>query len=139
MNGAALEGLRFSVDHCWVRLDASGTVTIGLTDFAQEALGKIVFADLPEVGEEIAASETIGEVESTKAVSEVYAPLGGKVVAVNIDLEENPGLLNTDPYASGWICTLSPSDSNAFGHLLDAAAYTGMIDTTPESEPSTKD
>jgi glycine cleavage system H protein len=131
--------LRFSTDHCWGRLDSSGAVTVGLTDFAQGALGRIVFADMAEIGALVGESEPIGEVESTKAVSEIYAPVGGTVVTVNREILVSPDLINSDPYGTGWLCTLSPSDPGAFGRLLDASGYATLIDDTSELEPSTKD
>jgi glycine cleavage system H protein len=133
------DALRFSTDHCWARLDPSGGVTVGLTDFAQGALGKIVFADPPEVGAQIGENEPLGEVESTKAVSELYAPVGGTVVAANSEIRATPGLINSDPYGAGWLCTIEPADPGAFGRLLDASHYAELIDDPPESEPSTND
>src|ERR1700679_1399993 len=98
----ATDGLRFSPDHSWARLESDGRVTIGLTDFAQGALGAIVYAALPPLGGAVGANEVIGEVESTKAVSEVYSPITGTVEGVNSALVEQPGLLNSDPYGAGW-------------------------------------
>jgi glycine cleavage system H protein len=134
-----IETLRYSKDHCWARLDEGGLITIGLTDFARSALGAIVFAGLPAVGSDVELDEVLGEVESTKAVSELYAPVGGTVTAVNSELAETPGQINADPYGAGWICTIEPADPDAIGRLLDASAYASLTDIEPQDEPSTKD
>jgi glycine cleavage system H protein len=135
----ATDDLHYSQDHCWARLEDDGRVTIGLTEFAQAALGAIVFAALPPIGGPVGANETIGEVESTKAVSEVYSPIAGTVDGVNGALIERPSLLNSDPYGAGWFCTLWPVDPTDVGHLLDASQYSGLVDPSPDPEPSTKD
>ena len=116
------EELRYSTDHEWIRLE-DGRARIGITDYAQDALGDVVFVQVPEVGSTVAAGDTFGEVESTKSVSEIYAPLAGTVVEVNPDLEASPELVNSDPYAAGWIAVIEPSDASDAGSLLDAAAY----------------
>jgi glycine cleavage system H protein len=116
------EELRYSTDHEWVRLE-DGKARIGITDYAQDALGDVVFVQVPEVGSTVAAGDTFGEVESTKSVSEIYAPIGGTVVEVNGDLEASPELVNSDPYAAGWIAVIEPADASDAGSLLDAAAY----------------
>ena len=116
------EELRYSTDHEWIRLE-DGRARIGITDYAQDALGDVVFVQVPEVGSTVAAGDTFGEVESTKSVSEIYAPLAGTVVEVNPDLEASPELVNSDPYAAGWIAVIAPSDASAAGSRLDAAAY----------------
>lgn len=120
------EELRYTSDHEWVRLEDGGRVRIGITDYAQEALGDVVFVQLPEVGEGVEANQTFSEVESTKSVSDVYAPLAGTVVEVNTDLAESPERLNTDPYGEGWICTIDPADGAAYATLLDAEAYRSL-------------
>ena len=120
------EELRYTSDHEWVRLEDGGLVRIGITDYAQEALGDVVFVELPEVGEAVEANQTFSEVESTKSVSDVYAPLAGTVAEVNTDLAESPERLNTDPYGDGWICTIDPADGAAYATLLDAAAYRSL-------------
>jgi len=120
------EELRYTSDHEWVRLEDGGRVRIGITDYAQEALGDVVFVELPEVGEAVEANQTFSEVESTKSVSDVYAPLAGTVAEVNTDLAESPERLNTDPYGDGWICTIDPADGAAYATLLDAAAYRSL-------------
>ena len=116
------EELRYSTDHEWIRLE-DGRARIGITDYAQDALGDVVFVQVPEVGSTVAAGDTFGEVESTKSVSEIYAPIAGTVVEVNPDLEASPELVNSDPYAAGWIAVIEPSDASEAGSLLDAAAY----------------
>ena len=119
--------LRFSSDHEWISTDGS-KVRIGITDYAQDALGDVVFVQPPTVGDVVAAGDTLGEVESTKSVSDIYAPLSGTVVAVNDALGETPQLLNDDPYGEGWICEIELSDTTQLGGLLDAAAYTALIE-----------
>ena len=116
------ENLRYSPEHEWVR--AEGTkVRVGITDYAQDALGDIVFVDLPAVGSEIEAGAQLGEVESTKSVSEIYSPLGGIVVAVNDALAAAPERINQDPYGEGWLCELELASGADPGSLLDAVAY----------------
>jgi len=116
------EDLRYSTDHEWARLDG-GRIRVGITDYAQGALGDVVFVDLPTPGTTVDSGGMIGEVESTKSVSEIYAPLAGEVVAVNDALSDSPEQLNADPYGDGWICEIAPTDPAALGALLDAAAY----------------
>lgn len=117
--------LRYSEDHEWVRADGD-RVRIGITDYAQDALGDIVFVDLPDVGAEVEAGGKLGEVESTKSVSEVYAPLAGTVVAVNEGLTGGPERMNQDPYGDGWICELALASGSDPETLLDAAAYEAL-------------
>jgi glycine cleavage system H protein len=114
--------LRYSSDHEWAK-DQSGSVRVGITDYAQDALGDVVYVDLPKVGASVSVGGTLGEVESTKSVSEIYAPVSGTVSAVNADLATSPELINTDPYGAGWICEITTSDAAEFAALLDAAAY----------------
>ena len=116
------EDLRYSTDHEWAR-SADGRVRVGITDFAQDALGDVVFVDLPGTGTTVAPGGPLGEVESTKSVSEIYAPVAGEVVAVNTGLADAPELLNSDPYGDGWICEIAPADPAAVEALLDAAGY----------------
>ena len=122
------EDLRYSSEHEWVRVDGT-RVRVGITDYAQEALGDIVFVDLPEVGNEVEAGGQLGEVESTKSVSEIYAPVSGRVVEVNAALAESPERLNEDPYGEGWICEIEVSNPASLEDLLDAAAYRRLIET----------
>jgi glycine cleavage system H protein len=116
------EELRYSSDHEWART-ADGRIRVGITDFAQDALGDVVFVDLPTPGTTVESGGLIGEVESTKSVSEIYAPVAGEVVAVNDALSDAPEQLNADPYGDGWICEIVASDPAAVDGLLDAAAY----------------
>jgi glycine cleavage system H protein len=116
------EDLRYTSEHEWVAPDASAP-TVGITDFAQDALGDIVYVQLPEVGATVAAGEPLGEVESTKSVSEIYAPYAGTVTARNEALVDSPELVNSDPYGQGWLVRLEPADPGALDTLLDAATY----------------
>ena len=119
------DDLRYSSDHEWVRI-ADGVATVGITDYAQDALGDVVYVDLPEVGATVASGESIAEVESTKSVSDIYAPLDGTVTEVNSQLDDSPELLNGDPYGEGWIFKVETADDGA--SLLDAAAYRGLTE-----------
>jgi len=114
--------LRYSSDHEWVRVEGT-TVTIGITEYAQDALGDVVFVDMPDQGLAVAAGETFSEVESTKSVSDIYAPITGSIAEVNEALESQPELLNSDPYGAGWICRIEISDPSELDGLMDAEAY----------------
>lgn len=118
--------LKYTADHEWARTVAAG-VTVGITHFAQEALGDIVYVSLPEVGAEVTAGEVFGEVESTKSVSDLYAPVSGIVRARNDALDSRPELLNSDPYGEGWIVTIEPSSTDDVAALLDADAYQSSL------------
>ncbi len=120
--------LRYSSDHEWALLLDDGSIKIGITDYAQDALGDVVFVELPDVGAALDAGATFGEVESTKSVSDLFAPLAGTVAAVNDQLTENPEKINEDPYGDGWICTIAPTDATTYDSLLDAAAYLQLIE-----------
>jgi len=120
--------LRYSTDHEWIRTDGT-TARLGITDYAQDALGDVVFVQLPEVGATVAAGASIGEVESTKSVSEVYSPFAGTVLAVNDTLRDAPEQLNADPYGEGWICDIEVEDPAAVDALLDAAAYAQLTES----------
>jgi glycine cleavage system H protein len=120
------DDLRYTAEHEWIRV-VDGGVRIGITDHAQEALGDIVFVTLPEAGAQVEAGQSLGEVESTKSVSDIYAPLSGEVIARNDVLDARPELVNADPYGEGWMLELRPSDSGAIGSLLDAAGYGKLV------------
>lgn len=120
--------LRYTSDHEWVRAVGDGTVRIGITDYAQEALGDVVFVQAPRIGTPCSRAAAIGEVESTKSVSEIYAPVNGEVVAVNEALDTNPDLLNSDPYGDGWICEIRITDHGALEGLLDASGYEALVE-----------
>ena len=119
--------LNYTKDHEWVRVSGT-TARVGITDYAQDALGDVVFVAVPHIGTTVSVGDSFSEVESTKSVSEIYAPLAGKVIAVNTALEGTPELMNSDPYGEGWLCDLEISDSSASGSLLDAAAYRALIE-----------
>ncbi len=117
------EELKYTEEHEWVQRTGDATVRVGITDYAQEQLGDVVFVQLPELGETVAVGQTLGEVESTKSVSDIYAPLAGEVVARNDSLDQQPDLVNSDPYGEGWMVELRLDDPSAVDDLLDAAAY----------------
>jgi len=120
------DDVRYAEDHEWARHDGD-LVRIGISDYAQDQLGDIVYVDLPEIGEEFAKGEEFGTVESVKAVSELYMPVGGKIVAVNNDLEDAPELVNTEPYDGGWIIEINPSDPGDMDDLMDKDTYIEML------------
>lgn len=119
--------LRYAKSHEWARTGADGTVTVGITDYAQNSLGDITFVQLPKVGATLKAGETFGVIESVKAASDVYAPVGGTVVAVNTALDAAPETVNREPYDGGWIMKLKPTGATEAAPLLDAAGYAGAI------------
>jgi glycine cleavage system H protein len=121
------QDLSYTAEHEWVRPEGDGTMRVGITDFAQDALGDVVFVSLPEVGAQVSAGQVLGEVESTKSVSEIYAPFAGEVVARNDELETRPDLLNTDAYGEGWIVIIRSLGDAADLDLLDAAGYEALI------------
>ena len=118
--------LKYSKDHEWVKVEGN-IATVGITDFAQDQLGDVVFVEAPEVGAELAAGDGMGTVESVKAVSDVYSPLSGKVVEANEELADAPQLINEDPYAKGWIAKIEIADTAEVAALLDAAAYEEVV------------
>jgi glycine cleavage system H protein len=118
--------LRYSEEHEWVKVEGD-KVKIGITDFAQSELGDIVFVELPEVGDEVTANEPFGSVESVKTVSELYAPMSGKVVAVNDELNDNPEYVNESPYEKAWMIVIEPSDMSELEQLMTAEQYEEMI------------
>lgn len=122
--------LRYTAEHEWVQRTGDDTVRVGITDFAQSSLGDVVYVQLPDVGSDVTAGESFGEVESTKSVSDLYAPVSAKVIAVNGDLEANPGLVNSDPYGQGWLLDLQVDGDTldqGLAALLDADAYRGTV------------
>jgi glycine cleavage system H protein len=123
--------LHYTAEHEWVRRSGDDTVRVGITDFAQSALGDVVFVQLPDVGGEVTAGESFGEVESTKSVSDLFAPVSGTVSAINGDLEASPQLVNSDPYGAGWLLDVRVSDAaeleSAISALLDAETYRGTL------------
>jgi glycine cleavage system H protein len=121
------EDLRYSSDHEWARVE-DDLVRIGITDYAQDALGDVVFVQVPAVGTVVTAGERFSEVESTKSVSDIYAPISGTIVEANADLADEPQRINDDPYGDGWICVIRPADGTALDGLLDAAAYQALVE-----------
>lgn len=124
------EDLKYTAEHEWVRTpgESQGAVRVGITQYAQDALGDIVFVQLPEVGDQVTAGESCGELESTKSVSDIYAPVSGEVVARNEALDAAPELVNNDPYAAGWLFEVRPADAGVVDTLLDAAGYQATLD-----------
>ncbi|MFN8038038.1 MAG: glycine cleavage system protein GcvH [Acidimicrobiales bacterium] len=120
------DDLRYSADHEWARLE-DGRVRIGITDYAQDALGDVVYVEVPDVGASVAAHDKLSEVESTKSVSDIFAPVAGTVVEVNAELADAPERLNDDPYGEGWICVIEPSSPAEVDGLLSADAYRALI------------
>ena len=121
------EELRYSSDHEWARQDGD-RVRVGITDYAQDALGDVVFVQVPDAGTVVKAGDSFGEIESTKSVSDVYAPVSGTVVMVNDALSSEPDLVNRDPYGDGWLCEIELTDPTEVDGLLDAAAYQALLD-----------
>jgi glycine cleavage system H protein len=121
------EDLRYTKEHEWVRDEGDGRVRIGITDYAQDALGDVVYVDVPQVGTSVTADQPFSEVESTKSVSDVYAPLSGTVAERNPLLEERPEVVNEQPYGDGWIVVLESSDRSELEALMDAAAYREFV------------
>ena len=124
------DDLKYTAEHEWVRSADGGRVRIGITHYAQDALGDVVFVSLPEAGASVTAGQACGEVESTKSVSEIYAPVSGEVVARNEALDAHPDLVNQDPYGDGWLVEIQPADSGAVDGLLDASAYAELTNQT---------
>jgi glycine cleavage system H protein len=127
------EELRYTREHEWVRQEEGGRLRVGITDFAQDALGDVVYVDVPDVGTEITAGEPFGEVESTKSVSDVFAPVTGTVVETNAVLIDTPNLVNEDPYGGGWMIVVEPSEPSELEGLMDSNAYRDFtVSETPE-------
>ena len=124
------DDIRYTQEHEWVRVD--GTIArVGITDYAQDALGDVVYVDLPEVGTSVAAMASCWEVESTKSVSEIFSPVSGTIAEVNGDLSDTPQMINEDPYGKGWIFAVELSDPAEVDSLMDAAAYQALVGTQP--------
>jgi glycine cleavage system H protein len=119
--------LKYAKSHEWVRINDDGSVTVGISDTAQDQLGDMVFIEVPEVGQTVTAEEACAVVESVKAASDVYAPLGGEIVEVNEDLADSPETVNNDAYGEGWIFRLEPADAGELGALMDADAYEAFL------------
>lgn len=120
--------LRYATTHEWVRPEGDGTFTVGITEHAQELLGDMVFVELPDVGSEVSAGDDVAVAESVKAASDVYAPIGGEVVAVNEELEDSPELVNSDAFGDGWMFRIKADDASEVEGLLDAEGYENSID-----------
>ena len=127
------EDLKYSKEHEWARQDSEGLV-VGITDYAQDSLGEIVYVELPEEGSRVARGEAFGVVESTKAVSDLYAPVSGTVGEVNDTLLDNPELINEDPYEDGWLIRITMSDESELGKLMDAAGYAAFLEEEKSKE-----
>jgi glycine cleavage system H protein len=122
------DDLRYTKEHEWVRDEGGSRVRVGITDFAQDALGDVVYVDVPEIGTQVTAGQPFSEVESTKSVSDVYAPVTGSVTERNPLLEERPELVNEQPYGDGWIVAIEMTDQASLDHLMDAAAYRAFVE-----------
>ena len=120
------DGLKYTKDHEWVRVEGD-VATVGVTDFAQDALGDVVFVDLPEAGEEVAAGDTVAEIESVKAVSDVFSPLTGEIAAVNEDLDGAEESVNEDPYGAGWLFQVKIADASELDGMMDVEAYKAFV------------
>ena len=120
--------LRYTKDHEWIRVEGN-TATVGITDWAQGELGDIVFVELPNVGDDVRRSEPFGTIEAVKAVSDMYAPVSGKVVEINAGLDDDPMVINTDPYGAGWMVKIELADNSEVEQLLDAGGYTQLIES----------
>jgi glycine cleavage system H protein len=121
------DDLRYSSDHEWARLE-DGRVRIGITDYAQDALGDVVYVEVPDIGSPVSSHDKISEVESTKSVSDIYAPVAGVIVEVNAELTDNPQRLNDDPYGEGWICVIEVNEATEFESLLAPEAYRELVE-----------
>jgi glycine cleavage system H protein len=121
------EALRYSSDHEWISVEGS-KIRMGITDYAQDALGDVVYVQVPTVGASVAAGDTMSEVESTKSVSDIYAPVTGTIVAVNEALADQPETINSDPYGAGWICEIELADPSQLDGLLDASGYRALVE-----------
>ena len=120
--------LKYSKEHEWLRKEADGSYTVGITEHAQELLGDMVFVDLPEVGSTVSTGDDCAVAESVKAASDIYAPISGEIIAVNTELSDSPELINSEPYAAGWIFKIKASDESELNGLLDATAYEALLE-----------
>lgn len=125
--------IKYTKEHEWVLMGDDGIATVGITDYAQDALGDIVFVELPEAGDTLAKQESFGVVESVKTTSEVYMPIGGEIVAINEDLEGAPEIVNEAPFDGGWLIKINPSDVSELDALMDPAAYSAYLDEEAHS------
>lgn len=123
-----LDALKYSEEHEWVRMESDGDAVVGITDFAAESLGDVVFVELPEVGAELTQFDKMGEIESVKAVSDLYSPVSGTITARNEDLLDSPELVNDSPYDSGWMLRVNLSDGNELDNLMSHSEYQAMLD-----------
>lgn len=121
--------LKYTKSHEWVRVEEDGSVTVGITDHAQELLGDIVFVELPEVNTDVSSGDDAGVVESVKAASDIYSPVSGEIISINEELVDAPEIINSDPYGAGWIFKLTPSDEGELSELLDAESYEEMVNS----------
>lgn len=119
--------LRYTREHEWARLEEDGRVTVGITDYAQEQLGDVVYLELPEVGDAVSGGEPMGEIESTKSVSDIYSPVTGSIVEANVECRDNPAAVNQDPYGEGWLVMINPDDPTEYDGLLTAEEYGGFL------------
>ena len=119
--------LKYTKEHEWARLESDGSLTVGITDHAQDALGDVVFVELPEVGDELAEEDKFGVVESVKTVSDLFSPCAGTVAAVNENLEDQPELVNSSPYGEGWMVRLTVEDASVLDSLMDSSAYDAFV------------
>ncbi|RKH20158.1 glycine cleavage system protein GcvH [Corallococcus praedator] len=126
MSDSIPQNLKYTKEHEWARVEGK-TVVVGVTAHAQEALGDVVYVELPKLGTQLVEGKQFGVIESTKAVSDLYAPISGTVVKVNDELTNNPSIINSDPYGAGWIAEIEPSDAEQVGKLLDASAYGALL------------
>ncbi len=122
------EDLKYAENHEWARLEADNRVRMGISDYAQDALGDVVYVELPELGAKVAQGDPFSEVESTKSLSDVYAPVSGSIVEVNDALEDHPELVNASPYGDGWFCVIAADDPSELDSLMDQAAYAATLD-----------
>lgn len=128
------EELRYSSEHEWAAVEEDNRIRVGITDFAQDALGDVVYVDIPEEGTEVRAGDAFGEVESTKSVSDIFSPVTGRVVQRNAALSETPELVNQDPYGEGWMAVIEMTDPDEVNDLLDAAAYRRLVEEGGQEE-----